>query len=106
MIAGVGIGVLIGLITGTVALVLLRTVNAASIKNTSSVVAVTTEILAIPTFWFGGPWVTSSILELVELQSIVNPYLVALTLTFTAMIVYPIVKWIIRLAEELGREVK
>lgn len=105
MIAGIGIGLLIGLITGMVSLVLLKTANTASLNNPSSVIATTTELLSIPTFWFGGPWVTSTMLKLVELESMLSPYIMSLSFTFTIIIIYPIAKWILKLGEELGKEI-
>ncbi len=100
---GIAIGILIGIVSGAVALVLLKTANTASIKNVSSLVAVTTEILAIPTFWFGGPWIATDLLKLVELDKIINPYIVTLATTFVVIVIYPIGRWIIQLARELGQ---
>ena len=100
---GIAIGILIGLISGAVALVLLKTANTASIKSVSSLVAITTEILAIPTFWFGGPWVAAGLLKLVELDKIINSYIVTLATTFVLVVIYPIGRWIIQLARELGQ---
>ena len=100
---GIAIGILIGLVSGTVALVLLRTANTVSIKNVSALIAITTEILAIPTFWFGGPWVATGLLKLVEIEKIINPYIVTLATTFVIIVIYPIGSWIIQLAKELGQ---
>lgn len=100
---GIAIGILIGIISGTVALVLLKTANTASIKSATSLIAITTELLAIPTFWFGGPWVASDFLNLVELDKIINSYIVSLATTFIVVVIYPIGRWIIQLAKELGQ---
>lgn len=100
---GIAIGILIGLVSGAVSLILLRTANTASIKNVSSLIAITTEILAIPTFWFGGPWVATGLLKLVEIEKIINPYIVTLATTFVIIVIYPIGRWIIQLAKELGQ---
>ena len=78
MIPGLALGVLIGVITGTVFLLILKTADRASDKGTSSILTLTTELLAIPTFWFGGPWLTSRMLALVPLPELINPYLVSL----------------------------
>jgi len=100
---GIAIGMLIGVLSGTVALVLLKTANTASIKSVSSLVAITTEILAIPTFWFGGPWVATGLLNLVALEQIINSYILTLATTFLIVVVYPIGRWIIQLARDLGQ---
>jgi hypothetical protein len=100
---GIAIGILIGVISGTVALVLLKTANAASIKSAASLVAITTELLAIPTFWFGGPWL-AVLLKLVALDKIINSYIVTLATTFLIVVAYPTSRWIFQLARELGQE--
>jgi hypothetical protein len=91
---GIAIGFLIGMITGTIFLVLLRTAHGAKITNISSVVAIVSELFAIPTFWFGGPWVATYLLKLVDLAEIINSYIVTLAIVFGCMIVVPIFKWI------------
>ncbi len=102
-IAGIALGLLIGVVSGTVALVLLKTANTASVKDVSSIVALTSEILAIPTFWFGGPWVSASLLKLVPLAGMINPYIISLAICFPVIVSYPVFRWIVRLGAELGR---
>lgn len=106
MILGIGLGILIGLISGTVALVLLRTANSLNRVNLKPIIAVTTEILAIPTFWFGGPWLTSNILVESPIADFVNPYVMTLACTFSILMAYPIFRWVVKVGTELGREVE
>ena len=101
MIPGLVIGVLVGVITGTVFLLLLKTADRASEKG-ASILTLTSELLAIPTFWFGGPWLTSGLLKLVPLSELINPYLVALAAVFSIISLYPAARWIIQLGEQLG----
>jgi hypothetical protein len=101
VIAGLAIGLLIGVITGTVFLLLLKTANEASEKGVS-IVTLTSEILAIPTFWFGGPWLTSAMLRLVPLNELINPYLISLVTVFSLISLYPAARWIIQLGEQFG----
>ena len=101
VIAGLAIGLLIGVITGTVFLLLLKTANQASEKGVS-IVTLTSEILAIPTFWFGGPWLTSGMLKLVPLNQLINPYLMSLVAVFSLISLYPASCWIIQLGEQFG----
>jgi len=101
-IIGVALGLLIGLISGAVALVLLKTANTASVKDVSSLVTLTTEILAIPTFWFGGPWVSATLLNLVSLPRIINPYIISVAISFTVIVSYPVFRLIVHLGAELG----
>ncbi len=102
-VAGIALGLLIGVVSGTVALVLLKTASTASVKDLSSIVTLTSEILAIPTFWFGGPWVSASLLRLVPLAGMINSYIVSLAISFAILVSYPIFRWIVRLGEDLGR---
>ena len=102
MVAGISLGMLIGIITGIVALLLLRTASRASIGQSKAVLAITAELLAIPTFWFGGPWITAEIVRLVSLDQIKEPYIVSLTVTFVAFVLFPIIRWTIQVGRELG----
>ena len=81
MLAGISLGVLIGIITGIVALLLLRTASRASIGQIKAVLAITAELLAIPTFWFGGPWITAEIVRLVSFDEMKEPYIISLNIT-------------------------
>jgi hypothetical protein len=101
MIVGLAIGLLIGVITGTVFLLLLKTANQASEKGVS-IVALTSEILAIPTFWFGGPWLTTTMLTRVSMDELINPYLISLAAVFSLISLYPAARWIIQLGEQFG----
>jgi hypothetical protein len=101
-IVGIALGLLIGLVSGAVALLLLKTANTASVRDVSSLVTLTSEILAIPTFWFGGPWVSATLLKLVSLSQIINPYIMSVAISFTAIVCYPVFRWIVNLGAELG----
>ena len=102
-VVGIALGILIGITSGAVALVLLKTANTASIKDVSSIVALTSEILAIPTFWFGGSWVSTSLFRLVPLAGMINPYIVSVAVSFSLVVAYPIFRWVVQLGAELGR---
>jgi hypothetical protein len=104
LVIGIFVGVLIGVITGVILLVLLKTVHGANINNASAVVAIVSEIAALPTFWFGGPWLTTTLLQLVPLNEFINPYIISLCLTFLVFIAFPILKWIGQMARDLGKE--
>ena len=102
MAIGIAVGVLIGIITTIVTLVLLKTALSGSITNAAAVVAITSELLALPTFWFGGPWVTTSLLNLVELSDMINPYIITLVVIYSVMMMYPMIRWIIQMGNTLG----
>jgi hypothetical protein len=102
LIAGIVLGILIGITTGTVFLVLLRTFAELSRQGISKVITLTGELLALPTFWVGGPWLTSGLLKLVPLDVLINPYLISLVCTFSLFVIYPAFRWIIKLGTSLG----
>ena len=103
MILGLALGFLIGIISGTVFLLLLKTAVGAPGKGTSSIVTLTAELLAIPTFWFGGPFLTTRLLSLVSLQDLINPYVGSLAVTFSIISLYPAARWILQLGEDFGK---
>ncbi len=98
---GIFIGILIGIVSGTVALILLKALNKASIKKVSQIVSLTAEFLAIPTFMFGGQWVSTDIIRVANFD--IGSYLISLALTFILMVIYPIFRWVAQLGEELGK---
>jgi hypothetical protein len=99
---GVGLGVLIGFVSGTCLILLLRTALAgpANLKDT---LTITSELLAIPTFWFGGPWVTTAFAQSLDLRLILPSYMVALAVTFVAIAAYPLLRLVIWLGNQIGR---
>lgn len=101
VIVGIVVGLLIGAISGTVFLLLLRSANQ-STTSAQKTISLTAEILAIPTFWFGGKWVSTDLLTQADLADFINPYVIALALCFFLFCSYPAFRWIGSLANELG----
>jgi len=99
---GVPLGILIGFISGFVSLLLINTAWNTSIRQVKNLIILTGEILAIPTFWFGGPWLTTNILGLVSLDKILSSYLIALACTFVPIAIWPMIKMVIRIGENIG----
>jgi hypothetical protein len=96
---GVPLGILIGLVSGGVAIILIRTAwQTSGLKGTVQVVG---QLLAIPTFWFGGPWLTSSLLASVEPIEIRTSYVLSLAAVFVPLAGWPIVK----LSYDTGRRI-
>jgi hypothetical protein len=80
-----------------VAILLIKTGwQTADVKGTFQVVG---QLLAIPTFWFGGPWLTTSMLASVEPAEIRSSYFIALTAVFVPIASVPLV----RLVRDVGR---
>jgi hypothetical protein len=101
MLVGIVVGLLIGVISGTVFLLLLRSANLPT-TSAEKLVSLTAELLAIPTFWFGGKWVSTSLLKQAEQSDFINPYVVSLAVCFFLFCSYPAFRWIGSLANELG----
>src|SRR5580704_6520827 len=101
MMTGSALGLLIGIISGTVFLLLLRTAVSASNKGASSNVMLTAKFFAIPTFWFG-PWLTNKLLTDVKLGELADPYVVSLAVTFGLISLYPAARFILQLGEDFG----
>ncbi|WP_207147742.1 hypothetical protein, partial [Listeria monocytogenes] len=59
---------------------------------------------AIPTCWFGGPWLTTSLLKLVALPDMINAYIISLAATFGVFVAFPLFRWIGQTATALGKE--
>ena len=99
---GVALGVLIGVVSGTSLVLLLRTALAGrpGLKET---LAITSELLAIPTFWFGGPWVTTVFVQSVDVRLILPSYMVALAASFVLIALYPLLRLVIWLGNQIGR---
>jgi len=98
----IAMGVIIGLLSGAVLVLLLRTSNRVSRKNVSSILTIISEILGIPLFWFCGTWLTTEMLH--DLPK--DPYIISLAITFTGIAITPIYTLTRRVARELGEEAK
>lgn len=99
---GFFLGVLIGIISGIVALLLLKTADTASMKSLPSLLKLTAKLLAIPPFVFCGTWMVSSIPNL-NWDRISDQYIRSLVITFVLIVSYPISRWIVRVGRELGQ---
>lgn len=96
---GLPLGFLIGMITGAIFTFMLK-----SLYNTSTWVdglKVIGEMLAIPTFWFGGPWVAAQALRGIEWQEVLPWYVLTLAVVFVILIAIPTIRFVARMAEKL-----
>src|SRR6266853_3829629 len=97
---GVPIGVLIGTITGLVVVLMIRTAWRTSLSDIKGLLTITGECLAVPTFWFGGPWLSGKLVASSDPSGFLSDYLVALVITFTVIAVFPLVKIVINVGRE------
>lgn len=99
---GIPIGVLIGLLSGVIFIFLVRT--AWTSRNDGKAVGkVILELIAIPTFWFGGSWAASAFLKEIDVSAMLPYYATSLAVVF-ALIALPVLfNIILQIAREVGR---
>jgi hypothetical protein len=92
VIVGICLGILLGILSGVAAVLLLYTAWGAKVGDLVSLLKIVAELLAIPTFWFAGPFFTSSLIRSVPVEQMINPYMSALTLVFAAVVIGPLLR--------------
>jgi len=95
---GIPIGLLIGVISGVVFLLLVRT----AWSSQKAVWKVIAQLIAIPGFWFGGPWVTTTLFEQVDLASMLPYYASTLAVVFGLISFRVLLRIIAQIAREVG----
>jgi len=101
-IIGYPLGILIGIITGYVFILFFKTVTESSKLQFSTVIKVSTQLLALPTFWFGGPWITTQFLQSINFAESLPGYLIALTFTFLLLVFWPLSQFVILTGNQVG----
>ena len=103
MFLGPALGFFIGLISGFSTLLLIRTaaMGAATLKAT---LAEITQLLAIPTFCFGGPWLTSALFHNVDLDDVLPAYAISLSITFALVAGFPLIMLIRMTCEHMAQK--
>jgi hypothetical protein len=97
---GIPLGALIGVVTGGVAILLFRTGWSAS--DLAGLFKIISQLLAIPAFWFGGPWLTTTMLASVDLDEIRASYLISLAVVFVPLAGFPVVMMSWRAGQGIG----
>lgn len=97
MIIGIALGILIGLVTGAVFIHLVKVLAGA----TSGELKVVAEVLAIPTFWFGGPWIAAQALQNINWEEQLPAYSLTLMIVFLALSGFPVIEYIKRIVSEI-----
>jgi hypothetical protein len=100
-VAALGLGVLIGFLSGAVALLMLWTA-AEGDRGIAKMTQLGGEILAIAGFWFGGTWATGQVLGSIKWETALPSYISALVVVFGLIVIYPLIRLIIRVARILG----
>lgn len=111
-LTGLFLGVLIGIISGIVFLVLFKSLVDDSKGGASKILKLTGEILALPAFCFGGPWIAGEFITNLfkkpdtDVEKMVQSYVIFLVVAFVIMVIYPLFRWVIKFGEDLGKGVQ
>jgi hypothetical protein len=100
---GLPLGILIGVISGIAVLLMLRTATRV-IVDLRALATLVAELLAVPTFWFGGPWVATAMLQGVRLDEILSFYMASPAVTFVFISGWPLLRLIARIGREIANE--
>ena len=95
-------GLLIGVVSGITFLLLMDTAFTGR-RNVQSVMKIVAQLLAVPFFWFGGPWVTTAVMKSVNLATIFTAYIYSLAVTFLLIIIFPTLNLVINLGKRMGK---
>lgn len=87
-----------GVVSGFVMVLLLYTAYEAT---PSKLLVICAEILAIPTFWFGGPWLATAFMQGIDHAELLPSYVLALALCFTTIVMVPGSQLVIRLGQDI-----
>lgn len=96
---GACLGALIGVITGSIFIYTLRSLSQAAVWSDG--VKIVTEMLSIPTFWFGGPWVATQPLKSLSWPVALPWYLVLLLVLFLVVALVPLARFVGRVAGQI-----
>lgn len=99
MTVGIALGLLNGMLSAVVFVYLVK--GLAESAGGLSDIQIALKVLAIPTFWFGGPWVATRTLEAVDWEKQIEPYAVSLFLAFLLITILPMYVYIKRIASDM-----
>jgi hypothetical protein len=105
MFIGIAVGILIGILTGVATLVTLIPffrARGTTIPASNGITAVVTQLLGLPLFWFGGPWLTTKMLQSVDFLEFVPPYIASLAVSYIGVLLYPLARWVLWLGRTMG----
>ena len=94
VLIGVSLGALLGAVSGAVFLLLLHYARARGISVWQRLGLVVAKMLAVPTFWFGGPWATGILFAKMDWINVVPWYCASLALTFLLIVYKPLRRFI------------
>jgi hypothetical protein len=92
VLVGVPLGILVGVVSGAAFVILLRNAFFGDAKKAVG------SLLAMPTSWFGGGWLT----EAFDLDQILSAYVASLAISVVVIGAYPLFQVVARIGRELG----
>jgi hypothetical protein len=100
---GIPLGILIGVISAVIFnLLVLSAWKSRADKKALAKIFV--ELIAIPTFWFGGSWAASAFLKDVDMTKVLPEYITSLAVVFGLLSLPGLYKIIFNLAREIGQQ--
>ena len=97
MAIGTALGILVGLLTGSSFLVLLRAANGTKLDGPASVITILVQMLIVPALWFGAPLLAVRLGQ--DPRALLEPYVVALSCAFALIAIVPMLAWLKRMPE-------
>jgi hypothetical protein len=90
---GIPLGILVGVVSGAAFIVFLRTAfREDALKAAGS-------LLAMPSSWFAGGWLT----QVFDLERILSSYVTSLAISVVLISGYPLFRVVVRIGNELGK---
>jgi hypothetical protein len=111
MVIAVVVGTLIGFVTGIATLLTvaqyslaLKPLSISPPNGITALTAIITHLLGFPLFWFGGPWLTTQVMQSIQFKDFALSYAVTLLISYFATIGYPIFRWVYWLGKTMGKD--
>jgi hypothetical protein len=89
-------------VTVIVLVSLLSTAWGGDVADQATIFKVVAELLALPAFMFGGPWLTSRLLEDVDLPAMLPFYVTALAIVVCPIGIYLVIQKVVVLGRQIG----
>jgi len=94
MNVGISLGVLIGFLSGAAFLIFLKAAFSGQMFKAAS------SLLAMPTTWFAGGWLTQTF----DVERILSSYVTALSVTVVVIGAFPLFRVVLRVAQDVAAE--
>jgi hypothetical protein len=96
--AGIALGILVGVVSGAAFGIYLDASTGTDATKAADPMKVATSLLAMPTSWFGGGWLTN----IFDLDEILSWYVTSLAVSFLIVGAYPLFKKVVQIGNRIG----